>query len=84
MGSHGGDGGLLPPPGPCEPAASHTAPNMSEKTASPPNWSMGPKNGVYRAQNYGKNNYCLSFFVFNVIMGFEGVLIIPKWLINDS
>ena len=44
-----------------------------------------PKNGVYRAPNTAKKKmvFCFSCF-FNVILGFKGVLIIPKWRINDS
>ena len=43
---------------------------------------IGPKTGSNRAKEYSKNKMFPS--VFNIILGFLGVLIIPKWLINDS
>ena len=43
-----------------------------------------PQNRVYRPKNMAKNNCCFVFWCFNVIIRFIRVLIIPKWLINDS
>ena len=47
-----------------------------------PEESIGPKSGVYRAQNTIKKKRFL--LVFIVIIGFYGALIIPKWLINNT
>ena len=46
--------------------------------------SHKPKTGSDRAKNTAnKMLRCWFFFFFNVIMGFLGVVIIPKWLIHD-
>ena len=47
---------------------------------------IGPKTGSNRAQNTTNMLSDVFFFLgfFNIVMGFMGFLIIPKWLVNDS
>ena len=45
-----------------------------------------PENGFYRAQKTGQKeiSICYVAWFVNVVLRFYGVLIIPKWLLNDS